>query len=69
MVLCLRKLHGWWEVGGWRICNRFCIYGNPWSLIESKRKYMEAAAILEGKNVQWVAVGNNVSCRLSVLAR
>ena len=39
----------------------------PWSVIESKRKYMEAAAILEGKNVQWVAVENSISCRLSVL--
>ena len=32
------------------------------SVIESKRKYTEAAAILRGKNVQWVAVGNSISC-------
>ena len=28
--------------------------------------YMEVAAILSGKNVQWVVVGNSISCRLSV---
>ena len=32
-------------------------------------QYTEAVAILSGKNVQWVAVGNGISCRLSVLVR
>ena len=39
----------------------------PLSVNESKRKNTEAAAILRGKNVQRVMVGN--SCRLSVLVR
>ena len=30
---------------------------------------MEAAAILRGKNVQWVTVGDSISCHLSVLVR
>ena len=38
----------------------------PLSVIESKWKYMEAAAILDGKNV-FSAMGNNISCRLSIL--
>ena len=42
------------------------------SIIESSgsiRKYTEVTAILSGKNVEWVAVGNSISCRLSVLVR
>ena len=47
---------------------RYCHFTSfPLSVIESKRKYTEAAAILEGKNVQWVVVGDNISCCLSVL--
>ena len=41
----------------------------PLSVNESKRKNTEAAAILRGKNVQRVMVGNSISCRLSVLVR
>ena len=37
--------------------------------MSSKQKYTEAAAIFEGKNVQWVVVGDSISCRLSVLVR
>ena len=37
------------------------------SVIESKWKYTKAAAILRGKNVQWVAVGDFL--HLSVLIR
>ena len=36
---------------------------------ETRWKYMEAAGIFEGKNVQWVAVGDSISCYLSVLVR
>ena len=44
-------------------------YVIPLSVIENKWKYTEAAAILEGKNVQWIAVGDSISCHLSVLVR
>ena len=33
-----------------------------WGKIESMQKYTEVAATLSGKNVQWVAVGNSISC-------
>ena len=52
---------------GW---NRGCAFTSfPLSVIENKQKYMEAGAILSGKNVQRVTVGNSISCRLSVLLR
>ena len=46
-----------------------CIYvipivSNHYIIIESKQKYTEEAAILRGKNVQWVAVGDSISCYL-----
>ena len=41
----------------------------PPSVIENKQKYMEAAAIFEGKNVRSVMVVDSISCRLSVLVK
>ena len=44
--------------------------GKYTEVYRSIQKYTEAAAILEGKNVQWVSVGDSISCFcLSVLVR
>ena len=49
------KIYGAWCIPVYRGIARTCMsfYVIPWSVID--REYTEAAAILEGKNVQWVA--------------